>query len=139
MFMRWSCLCCRWYYNCCLDHCTIIMTLWQNSVGKGEITYFEHLFLSRQYCLLCSIKYILLNFQIIQFFNEISFKACYLSIIISDELLISRWSFNPPFATMFSTFSHRLSWWWFNYRDLLFFNKICSKSSAAELSYEGKG
>ena len=27
----------------------------------------------------------------------------------------------------------------FNYRDILFFDKICSKSSAAELSYEGKG
>ena len=27
----------------------------------------------------------------------------------------------------------------FNYRDFLFFYKICSKSSAAELSYEGKG
>ena len=27
----------------------------------------------------------------------------------------------------------------FNYRDFLFFDKICSKSSAAELSYEGKG
>ena len=26
----------------------------------------------------------------------------------------------------------------FNYRDFLFFDKICSKSSAAELSYEGK-
>ena len=27
----------------------------------------------------------------------------------------------------------------FNYRDFLCFDKICSKSSAAELSYEGKG
>ena len=27
----------------------------------------------------------------------------------------------------------------FNYRDFLLFDKICSKSSAAELSYEGKG
>ena len=27
----------------------------------------------------------------------------------------------------------------FKYRDFLFFDKICSKSSAAELSYEGKG
>ena len=27
----------------------------------------------------------------------------------------------------------------FNYRDYPFFDKICSKSSAAELSYEGKG
>ena len=27
----------------------------------------------------------------------------------------------------------------FNYRDFLFFDKICSKSSAAELSYEEKG
>ena len=27
----------------------------------------------------------------------------------------------------------------FNYRDFLFFDKICSKSSAAELSYEGNG
>ena len=27
----------------------------------------------------------------------------------------------------------------FNYGDFLFFDKICSKSSAAELSYEGKG
>ena len=27
----------------------------------------------------------------------------------------------------------------FNYRDFLFIDKICSKSSAAELSYEGKG
>ena len=27
----------------------------------------------------------------------------------------------------------------FNYRDFLFFDKTCSKSSAAELSYEGKG
>ena len=27
----------------------------------------------------------------------------------------------------------------FNYRDFLFFDKICSKSSVAELSYEGKG
>ena len=27
----------------------------------------------------------------------------------------------------------------FNYRDFLSFDKICSKSSAAELSYEGKG
>ena len=27
----------------------------------------------------------------------------------------------------------------FNYRDFLFFDKICSKSSAAELLYEGKG
>ena len=27
----------------------------------------------------------------------------------------------------------------FNYRDFPFFAKICSKSSAAELSYEGKG
>ena len=27
----------------------------------------------------------------------------------------------------------------FNYRDFLFFDQICSKSSAAELSYEGKG
>ena len=26
----------------------------------------------------------------------------------------------------------------FNYRDFLFFDKICSKSSTAELSYEGK-
>ena len=26
----------------------------------------------------------------------------------------------------------------FNYRDILFFDKICSKSSAAKLSYEGK-
>ena len=41
-----------------------------------------------------------------------------------------------PFATMFSTFSHRLSiqLWRF-----LCFDKIRSKSSAAELSYEGKG
>ena len=40
----------------------------------------------------------------------------------------------------FPSFSHRLfiihS---FNHRDFLFFDKICSKSSAAELSYEGKG
>ena len=27
----------------------------------------------------------------------------------------------------------------FNYRDIPFYDKICSKSSAAELSYEGKG
>ena len=27
----------------------------------------------------------------------------------------------------------------FNYRDFLFFDKKCSKSSAAELSYEAKG
>ena len=27
----------------------------------------------------------------------------------------------------------------FNYKDFLFFGKTCSKSSAAELSYEGKG
>ena len=27
----------------------------------------------------------------------------------------------------------------FNYKDYLCFDKICSKSSAAELSYEGKG
>ena len=27
----------------------------------------------------------------------------------------------------------------FNYRDFHFFDKICSKSSATELSYEGKG
>ena len=27
----------------------------------------------------------------------------------------------------------------FNYRDFLFFDKTCSKSSAAELLYEGKG
>ena len=27
----------------------------------------------------------------------------------------------------------------FNYRDVLCFDKICSKSSAAELLYEGKG
>ena len=27
----------------------------------------------------------------------------------------------------------------FNYRDFLYFDKICSKSSATELSYEGKG
>ena len=27
----------------------------------------------------------------------------------------------------------------FNYRDVLFFDKICLKSSTAELSYEGKG
>ena len=26
-----------------------------------------------------------------------------------------------------------------NYRDFLFFDKVCSKSSAAELLYEGKG
>ena len=26
----------------------------------------------------------------------------------------------------------------FNYRDFLFFDKICSKSSAADLLYEGK-
>ena len=44
-----------------------------------------------------------------------------------------------PFATMFSTFSHMDKGYPFNYRDFLFFDKICSKSSAAELSYEGKG
>ena len=27
----------------------------------------------------------------------------------------------------------------FNYKDILLFDKICLKSSAAELSYEGKG
>ena len=35
---------------------------------------------------------------------------------------------------MFSTFSYP-----FNSRDFLFFDKTCSKSSAAESSYEGKG
>ena len=39
---------------------------------------------------------------------------------------------NSLFDTMFSTYSHR-----FFKRDFPFFNKICSKSFAAELLYEG--
>ena len=42
-----------------------------------------------------------------------------------------------PFSTMFSTFSHRI--YPFNYRYFLFFDKICSKTSAVELWYEGNG
>ena len=42
------------------------------------------------------------------------------------------------FATMFSTFCNSLGYP-FNYGDFLCFYKIHSKSSAAELSYEGKG
>ena len=45
--------------------------------------------------------------------------------------------FLTPFVTMFSTFSQRFIP--FNYRDFLFFDKICSRSSAAELLYWGKG
>ena len=48
----------------------------------------------------------------------------------------SKWAISS-FATMFSSFW--LIGYPFNYRDFLFFDKICLKSSAAELLYEGKG
>ena len=56
---------------------------------------------------------------------------------------------NSPFATIFSTpfnpFPHVDAFWCFCSRrlfkkkDFLFFDKICSKSSAADLLYERKG
>ena len=46
---------------------------------------------------------------------------------------------NEKFILLTQCFSLLVIGYPFNYRDFLFFNKICSKSSAAELLYEGKG
>ena len=54
----------------------------------------------------------------------------------SDKRRICSKQAISSFTTMFSTFSHKVI---HSIRDFLFFDKICPKSSAAELLYEGKG
>ena len=58
----------------------------------------------------------------------------FLKNIVTKEEIAQNKQF-LPLLQCFSTFSG----YPFNYKDFLFFDKICSKSSAAELSYEGKG
>ena len=45
---------------------------------------------------------------------------------------------NKQFLLLLQCFPHLVIGYPFDYRDFLFFDKICSKLSAAELLYEGK-
>ena len=54
--------------------------------------------------------------------------------MVTKEEIAQKKQFPSPFDTIFSTFTH----YPFSYRDFQIIDKICSKSSAAELLYEGK-
>ena len=56
------------------------------------------------------------------------------NIVTKEEIAL-----NEQFLLLPHRFSLLVIGYPLNYRDFLFFDKICSKSSAAELSYEGKG
>ena len=89
----------------------------ENIVAKGKIAGFEQLFLLDQFKLI--------------YFTSIA-KQLFENIVTKEEIAQNeQFLFLPQ---CFFTFTHRL-----NFSDLSFFDKICSKSSTAELSYGGKG
>ena len=56
--------------------------------------------------------------------------------IVTEEEEITQ---NKQFLLLPQCFPLLVKGYSFNYRDFLFFDKICSKSSSADYAYEGKG
>ena len=67
-------------------------------------------------------------------FDASAADSLFENIVIKEEI-----AQNKQFLLLQQCFPLLVIGYPFNYRDFLFFYKICSKSSAAELLYKGKG
>ena len=71
--------------------------------------------------------------------EAIAQKKQFLLMLFENKVTKEAIAQNKQFLLMSQCFPLLIIGYAFDYRDFLFFDKICSKSSAAELSYEGKG
>ena len=76
--------------------------------------------------------FLALNF--IQTLSDASAADGFLKTVTKEEI-----AQNEQFLLLQQCFQLLVVGYPFNYRDFLFFDKICSKSSAAEFSHEGNG
>ena len=117
LITRWSVLilCSRW----------LLKTLWQ----------WEKLLTMYNFSFCPNVFNLILNpFPHIDAFWRLCSRQLFENIVTKEEI-----AQNLQFLLLPQCFPLLVISYPFNYRDFLFFNKICSKSSAAELSYEGKG
>ena len=116
----------------------------ENIVSKGENAHIEQILLLQK-CFWTSIyqcsfiyrafPYLWLNpFSHIDTFWRLCSRQLFENIVTKEEI-----AQNYQFLLLPQCFPLLVIVYPFNYRDFLFFDKICSKSTAAELSYEGKG
>ena len=77
----------------------------------------------------------LLTLSVMKTFSHASGADSFFENIVTKEVIAQ----NKQFLLLPQCFPHFVIGYPFNYIDFRFFDKICSKSSAAELSYEGKG
>ena len=73
-------------------------------------------------------------FPHIDAFGRLCSRRLFENIVTKEEI-----AQNEQFFLLSQCFPLLIIGYPFNYKDFPFFDKICSKSSAAELSYEGKG
>ena len=79
-------------------------------------------------------RYLPNTFPHIDAFCRLCSRWFFVNIVTKEEI-----AQNVQFLHMSQCFQLLVIGYPFNYRDFLSFDKKCSKSSAAELSYEGKG
>ena len=98
--------------------------LWLHNGKDLEISLYEHVI----------IEYSVNPFPHIDAFWRLCSRRLFKNIVTKEEI-----AQNKQFLLLPQCLPLLVIGYPFNYRDLPFFDKICSKSSAAELSYEGKG
>ena len=82
----------------------------------------------------CNYTFSALTLSLIKTLSDASAADGFLETVTKEEI-----AQNEQFLLLTQCFQLLVIGYPFNYWDFLFFYKICSKSSAAELSYEGKG
>ena len=121
-------VCLRW-----LEVCLYVGNVYRNWVGRRHAFHWnllQKVILSTKFVLLCLIN----PFPHIDAFWRLWSRRLFGNIVTKEEI-----AQNEQFLFLTQCFPLLVIGYPFNYRDFPFFDKICSKSSAAELSYEGKG